>query len=174
MSDKEAATYVSPKAPGFKTRIEVEGKDVNIQFERGALTLTDPKVIAEFDRIIETVPSVAQMVSKVNRDAAARMVAEHQKQTQAAIKGGTDTSQLARMHKQEIPGSTKTLGEVAPNNPEALQTFQRELGGDDIAITEQVGTEETVQETPDAPVATENVSPSEQPAKPVNLLKSAG
>jgi len=144
--------YVSPKAPRFKTSIIVyddfQEKRVkkSIQFDNGQLVL-ESDLARAFDEQAMATHAVKQYVSKVSKDKGLEIVRAHQRMMQTGVRGSADTSQLARLHGDQLTGSARALGEVAPNNPEALQEFKEQLAHGDMEVTEHV--EHAAAETPE-------------------------
>lgn len=140
MNNEVAHEYVTPRAPFFKTKVTIgkgeDARDVPLNFENGRLTITDADVAAELDRVLAENANLRSYIKKVDRDAALALVREHQREQ--AVKGATDTAALDKMRPTHMQGSTKTLGEIAPNNPEALEKFSDDLAHGDMPVTETV------------------------------------
>ena len=142
--------YLARTAPFLKTRIEVDEKDVYLKFKDGKLVLNGPHAKI-FDEIIASGAGVARMVQKVDRDAALAMVNEDFKRRQAAQRGPATSALKDAMRSQEMKGSTKSLSEMAPNNPEALEQFRKDVGGEFLP-TEPVQQPTVVADNSEAPI----------------------
>lgn len=131
--------YVSPKAPKLRTSITIDEKTYPVVFENCQVILKG-EVARVFDETAMTKHAIRQYVHKVDKLAAEELVRAHMKNQGSAVKGAADTANLDRLRGQITEGSSKTLGEMAPNNPDALAAFSKTLANGDLLVTERVET----------------------------------
>lgn len=130
--------YIAEKAPKLRTSLEVDGVRHSLKFKDGRLVLKGA-IAKAFDEDAMSTPAMTSRVKKVNKALGEQLVRQHQSMMSgSAVKGSADTMALSRLKGVVQPGSAKSLGEMAPNNPEALKAFADELAHGDMAITEKV------------------------------------
>lgn len=129
--------YASRVSPTLGTTIDVDGKTIRIKFEKKVFKTTNAALAAALDAEIARGGALAMHVHRIDKSAAEQAAREFIAR-KAAAKGGYSTANLAELVGQPLAGSAAALGEMAPNNPEALEQFSRELSGDNMAITEFV------------------------------------
>jgi len=129
--------YVAPKAPKLRTSVIVDEITYQVVFENCRVILHG-EVARAFDTESMSRPAIKQMVFKVDKVKAAELVYAHMKNQGSAVKGAADTAQLDRLRGEITDGSTKTLGEMAPNNAKGLAEFSRNLANGDLLVTEAI------------------------------------
>ena len=130
--------YSSLEAPALKTKVVIFADDgktvkkkVDIQFQHGAYRTSDPDVIAELDKHIATKPNFAQLVKKLDRNAALRVSEEWQK-THASqnmvARGGTD-SESANLARRAEQVKNEAISEGLPEHQ--AQKLAEEMKADE-------------------------------------------
>ena len=149
-------TYICPSAHKLSVNLKVDGEAYKIQFANKELHLDsvkDEAVIVVFDKLIETKPSISQLVKKVDQVVAEKLAMDH-KNAMARMRGTvtgavTSTSQLARARLAERDTELAQQGAT----PEALAEMHQEIDKDimltkssegDIAPDTRDGFEETI------------------------------
>ena len=139
--------YLAPKAPAFRTRIEMDGNDTWIKFTHGVFTTEDDNVATALDSAIEQNVGLGLHIRKADMAEANALAAEHQKTLASQVHAGAlHSGALDDLKAGAIPASGNAMEESAPNNPEALQDMQdamasegnKNAGEDVILPVEQV------------------------------------
>lgn len=129
--------YAAVRAPNLSTRVTVGSTDYTIKFQKGVARVPG-HVARELDRCIrEEIGGVSQLVRKLDRAAAIQLAMEHANSMRpSAARGGFNSGHIEQLKNEARAASGKSLGEVAPNNPEALAEFTKELANGDLLVTE--------------------------------------
>jgi len=110
-----SVSYVCPNAPGFTFRL---GK-TRVRFNQGALTLTDSNLIELLDGFIKTLPTFRRLVKKVDKNAALKLMQEHQAARGGATKGGLTSQSHQNVHAIPVAGDA-ALGNLSVEQQEKL------------------------------------------------------
>lgn len=130
---------VTATGGNFSSRIEVNGKDVQITAAKGIVEV-DAAAAAVIDEFCALEGhSFGRMLQKIDIETARIQAAQWLAAQRPAAANGAFTSESAgRLQALASSGSNKLLGDVAPNNPAALAEFSQGLLGDHLALTENV------------------------------------
>jgi hypothetical protein len=129
--------YAATRAPNLRTRLTVDGKDVEVKFVRGVVTLDGPAA-KELDRCIEKqIGGIFQHVRKMDRAAAIELAKQHAAGIRgSAAKGGFTSQTVQQLRAEGMAASGQSLADAAPNNPEELKKFADDLAHGDMLIVE--------------------------------------
>jgi len=143
MSDNKVR-YAVVTGGGFNTRIEVNGKDVFLTAHKGVVEVTETTATV-IDALMEDPEHVFnRFLRKIDMEKA-KLIAEKflRDRGPEAVSGAFDTFAGQRLMAGAAAGSNKMLADAAPNNPEGLAEFSRQLLGDDMLLVETVDPENT-------------------------------
>lgn len=171
----EEFVYASRVSPTLGTTVDVDGKTIRIKFAKKVFKTSDAAVAAALDAAIAEGGALAMHVHRIDRDAA-EQAARAFLERKAAAKGGFSTANMAELVGQPMAASSQALGEMAPNNPEALQEFSEALSGGSMAITEFVHQVAETERPQIAPTASGRPAGVPQPsvAQGLNLFGNRG
>ena len=137
-------TYVTMDAPSFSMRVEVNEKDVRIQFANKELHLDEEKdaaLIVVLDELIATKPNISCLIKKVNIEEALR-IAEIHKATRIRDRGtmkgpvtSSDADQIGRASLSRQEDRLRFEGA----SEEDIAKMRAEMSKDHFEITEASG-----------------------------------
>jgi hypothetical protein len=151
----EPQVYICKKYPKYKFRIEKK----HYQFENGQLQVHTEEDVEALDNVLDTIPAIALLVAKVDKDAAEAFVREQMKKKDpfgGAVKGTVDS--------QDILNSQKPLAErdaaLSGLEQSQMDALTDELAKDsDLIMTQKV----------ENPVVSTTEKPTEKPKLDLGL-----
>lgn len=133
--------YVSPDAPSFSMRVEVDGKDRRIKFANKELRLDaekDAALIAVLDELIATRPNISSIIRKVDMKAAEALARAHMQQLQrhrGTVKGpvsADDAKRAASMAVEERDADLASQGATTAD----IASMRDAMSKDGLELTE--------------------------------------